>query len=116
MSGNGASKPTFDDELEQLGFVAQGRSRRGGRMWVLPFNRFLEFTVHDYHDTLVFTWRFDLGEFVLERGWQIGAADTSFQELYPQRDVRLSVDIEAVEAEITRVLSTLRFDLADPSL
>lgn len=116
MSGNGASGPTFDDELEELGFTAQGQSRRGGMMWVLPFNRFLEFTVHDYRDTLVLTWRFDLGEYVLERGWQIGAADTSFQELYPQRDVRLEVDIGAVEGEITRVLSTLRLDLGDPSL
>ena len=116
MGGNGASQPTFDDELEALGFVVQGHSRRGGRMWVLGFNRFLEFTVHDYDDSLVFTWRFDLGEYVLERGWQIGAADTSFQELYPQRDVRLAVDVAAVESEITRVLSTLRLDLGDPAL
>lgn len=116
MGGNGASRPTFDDQLEELGFVVQGRSRRGGRMWVLSFNRFLEFTVHDYDDSLVFTWRFDLGEFVLERGWQIGAADTSFQELYPQHDVRLAVDVSAVEAEITRVLRSLRLDLGDPAL
>lgn len=85
-------------------------------MWVLEFNRFLTFTIHDYRDAVVLTWAFDLGEFMLERGWQIGAADTSFQELYPQRDVRLALDIAAVEAEITRVLSTLRLDLGDPSL
>lgn len=107
---------TFDDELEELGFRAQGHSRRGGVMWTLSFNRFLSFTLHDYRDALVLTWSFDLGEFMLERGWQIGAADTSFQELYPQRDVRLPVRIDAVEAEIRRVLGSLRLDLADPSL
>lgn len=113
MSG---TERTFDDDLEELGFRAQGRSRRGGTMWVLPFNRFLTFTLHDYRDSLVFTWSFDLGEFLLERGWQIGAAETSFQELYPQRDVRLAVDIAAVEAEITRTLRSLRLDLGDPGL
>lgn len=107
---------TFDDDLEELGFRVQGRTRRGGVMWSLPLNRFLTFTLHDYHDHVVLTWAFDLGEFLLERGWQIGAAETSFQELYPQRDVRLAVDIGAVEAEITRVLRSLRLDLGDPSL
>ena len=107
---------TFEDDLEELGFRTQGSSRRGGTMWVLPFNRFLTFTLHDYRDALVFTWSFDLGEFLLERGWQIGAAETSFQELYPQRDVRLAVDVGAVEAEITRTLRSLRLDLGDPAL
>lgn len=116
MSGNGATQETFDDQLESLGFRTQGHSRRGGTMWVLPFNRFLTFTVHDYRDRIVFTWSFDLGEYVLERGWQIGAADTTFQQLFPQRDVRLPLDIASVETEITRVLTTLRLDLGDPEL
>ena len=107
---------TFDDELEELGFRAQGGSRRGGMQWVLAFNRHLTFVVHDYSDALVMTWAFDLGEFLLERGWQIGAAETSFQELYPQADVRLPVRIDAVEGEITRVLRSLRLDLGDPDL
>jgi hypothetical protein len=107
---------TFDDELEALGFTVQGSSRRGGRMWVLPFNRYLLFTLHDYDDTIVLTWSFLLGEYALEKGWQVGASETSSSELYPQHDVRLPLDIEAVGAEVTRVLSTLRLDLGDPSL
>jgi hypothetical protein len=107
---------TFDDELEALGFTLQGSSRRGGRMWVLPFNRFLLFTLHDYHDTVVLTWSFLLGEYVLERGWQVGASETSSAELYPQRDVRLPLDVDAVAAEVTRVLTTLRLDLGEPAL
>lgn len=113
---DGDEAATFDDELEHLGFRAQGSSRRGGRMWTLAFNRLLTFTLHDYEDTVVLTWSFALGEYALERGWQIGASETAGQELYPQRDVRLPVDAEAVRGEVTRVLASLRLDLADPAL
>jgi hypothetical protein len=107
---------TFDDELEALGFRVQGGSRRGGRMWALPLNRFLTFTLHDYHDTVVLTWSLALGDLLLERGWQASTTDTSVAEIYPQHDVRLPLDIDAVGGEITRVLASLRLDLGDPSL
>lgn len=115
-SSNGQGEPTFDEQLEALGFSVAGRSRRGGRMWTLPFNSYLTFTLHDYDDTVVLTWTFLLGDYMVARGWQIGASETSYQELYPQRDVRLPLDIDAVQGEITRVLTTLRLDLGDPSL
>ena len=107
---------TFDDELEALGFRAQGESRRGGRMWTLPFNRYLTFMLHDYHDNIVLTWSFELGDYLLARGWQVSTTDTSTTELYPQHDVKLPLDAAALRGEITRVLSTLRLDLGDPSL
>jgi hypothetical protein len=107
---------TFDDQLEALGFRVQGDSRRGGRMWALPFNRFLTFTLHDYHDDVVLTWSFALGDLLLERGWRSSTTDTSVAEIYPQHDVRLPLDIEAVGGEITRVLTSLRLDLGDPHL
>ncbi len=111
MAAQRAGEATFDDELEELGFVAQGESRRGGLMWSLPVNRFLTFALHDYRDHVLFTWSFQAGEFFQERGWLLGAGETTFQELYPQSDVRLAADIGAVEAEIRRVLGTLRLDL-----
>lgn len=111
-----ATEPTFDDQLEALGFRQQGRSRRGGLHWVLPFNSHLTFTLHDYRDAVVMTWSFDLGEYVEERGWVIGSGETSFHQLFPRNDVRLPLDIGAVEAEITRTLRLLRMDLGDPSL
>lgn len=112
----GSGEVTFEDQLEELGFVFQGRTRRGGAMWALRFNRYLEFTVHDYQDSLVVTWACALGEFLHDRGMQIGAGETDSQELYPQADARVPVDLRAVEDEIRRVLARLRFDLADPSL
>ena len=111
-----AGQVTFDHQLRELGFQVQGSSRRGGRMWSLAFNRFLTFVLHDYDDSLVLSWSFALGEYLEQRGWRSSVTDTSVVELYPQHDVRVPVDISAVEGEITRVLGSLRLDLADPAL
>lgn len=110
------STHTFDDELEALGFRVQSTTRRGGRQWALPFNRFLTFVLHDYDDTVVLTWSIALGDYLVERGWQSSTTDTSAAELYPQHDVRLPLDVQAVQGEITRVLASLRIDLGDPAL
>lgn len=107
---------TFDDGLEELGFRLQGMSRRGGRLWTLAFNRALTFTLHDYHDRVVLTWSVAFGEILEDRGWQASVTDLSVMEIYPRADVQLPLRIEAVEAEIRRVLVSLRLDLGDPAL
>lgn len=111
----------MDDDLPrdllEIGFLPTAETRRGGQQWVREHNRFLTFTLHRYgEDELVLTWTFELGDFCLERGMQIGAAETSFQELYPVSDVRVPAEVDAVRAEVHRVLGRLRFDLGDPSL
>lgn len=106
----------FEDELAALGFRPQGASRRGGRMWSLVFNRFLTFVLHAYDDAVVLTWSFALGEYLEEGGWRTSVTDASVIELYPRADVRLPADLDAVGAEITRVLASLRLDLGAPSL
>lgn len=108
-----------DDSLEQqltdLGFREVGRSR-GRPQWQAGVNRHLRFTLFLEDDHVLLTWRFGLGEFMLDRGWQIGGAESASQELYPQRDVRLPADVAEVEAEIRRTLGQLRLDLGDPDL
>lgn len=111
-----ADGTTFDDDLVGLGFLPQGASRRGGQVWVLDFNRFLRFALHDYGSEVVLTWSVDLGDHLEERGWRLSVTDTSTATLYPQHDVRLPTDGDAVRAEITRVLGSLRLDLGDPGL
>lgn len=111
-----ARMETFEAALEALGFVDEGSSRRGGRVWRLELNRFMTFTLHDFGNDVLLTWAFALGEFMLERGMQIGAGETTFQELYPRADMRLPHDPSAVEGEIARTLRRLRFDLGDPDL
>ena len=103
-------------DLLDLGFRPGGVSRRGGRFWSLPFNRHLRFLLHEYDDRLLLTWSFALGEHLLERGWQVSISDETAVELYPAADVVVARDADAVRAEVTRVLATLRLDLGDPEL
>lgn len=110
-----AAQDAFLDELAGLGFVPVQQDRRGVLQLARTPNRFLTQWVHDDGVDVLFTWEFDLGEYVAERDWQIGAAETSLQVLYPQRDVRLPRDLEAVAAEIERVERQLAaVDLAEP--
>lgn len=104
-------------ELESLGFRAVQADRKGTVQYARQPNRFLIEWVHDDGRELLFTWEFDLGEFCESVGWQIGAAETSFQILYPQYDVRIARDLEAVAIEVQRLEDQLRgLDLSDPSL
>ena len=110
-----ADTATLQAELTELGFRQVGESR-GRPQWAAGVNRHLQFTLYLEPDSILLTWRFGLGEYMLERGWQIGGAESASQELYPQHDVRLSPEADAVAAEIRRTLTQLQLDLGDPSL
>lgn len=108
---------TFGDELGSLGFAFVQRDRKGSVQYARRPNRFLTEWVHDNGRQALFTWEFDLGEFVASAGWQIGAAETSFQILYPQYDVQIPRSVDAVAVEVQRLERRLGdVDLADPAL
>ena len=112
-----AAEQTFHDELVSLVFAAQGKDRRGTVQYARRPNRYLTEWIHDDGNEALFKWEFDLGEFCSDVGWQIGAAEHSFQILYPQFDVRIARDIEAVAIEVQRLEQRLNgLDLADPAL
>ncbi len=107
----------FHDELLTIGFEPQQKDRRGTVQYARRPNRYLTERVHDDGDEALFTWEFDLGEFCSHVGWQIGAAEHSFQILYPQYDARIARDLEAVAVEVARLERQLNgLDLADPAL
>lgn len=107
----------FAEQLAALDFVQVQRDRRGVVQWARRPNRYLTEWVHDDGREVLFTWEFDLGEFCSDVGWQIGAAEHSFQILYPQFDVRIARDIDAVAVEVARLEQRLNgLDLADPAL
>lgn len=110
-----ADTATLERDLTELGFRPVGRSR-GRTQWAANVNRYLQFVLYLEGDRVLLTWRFGLGEFMLDRGLQIGGAESASQELYPRRDVRVAAEATAVEAEISRTLATLRFDLGAPDL
>ena len=107
----------FHEALTSLGFELAQRDRRGVVQYSRSPNRYLTEWIHDDGLQALFTWEFDLGTFCEDEGWQIGAAETSFQILYPQFDVRVARDIDAVAVEIQRLERQLNgLDLADPAL
>ena len=107
----------FHAALVSLGFGAHQQDRRGVVQYARRPNRYLTEWVHDDGAEALFTWEFDLGEFCSAVGWQIGAAEHSFQILYPQFDVKIARDIEAVAVEVQRLEQRLsKLDLADPAL
>lgn len=111
------SVAAFGEELSSLGFAPAQRDRRGTVQYARQPNRFLTEWVHDDGRRALFTWEFDLGEYVASAGWQIGAAETSFQILYPQYDVQIPRSLDAVATELQRLEQRLsHIDLADPSL
>lgn len=112
-----APSDAFLEGLATLGFVLVQRDRKGTLQLARMPNQHLTEWVHDDSREVLFTWEFDLGEFVASMEWQIGAAETSFQILFPQFDVKIERDVDAVAAEITRLETQLsHLDLADPSL
>lgn len=107
----------FVEGLAALGFATVQRDRRGVVQYARKPNRYLTEWVHDYGAEALFTWEFDLGEYCSAVGWQIGAAEHSFQILYPQYDVRIGRDVDAVAVEVSRLEQQLNgLDLADPAL
>ncbi|HWH32731.1 MAG TPA: hypothetical protein VNU01_08665 [Egibacteraceae bacterium] len=116
MAGTNGSDG-FAAELAGLGFHLLQRDRQGLLQYARKPNRYLTEWVHDDGRELLFTWEFELGEFCEAMGWQIGAAETSFQILYPQFDARLARDAAAVTGEIDRLEQRLAsLNLADPAL
>jgi hypothetical protein len=113
---NDPTAPTFDDQLEALGFRARSVTRRGGRRWDMEFNRVLTFMLHDYEDHVVLTWECAVGRLFAEREWRASSGEPGEIELFPAYDVKLPLDIAAISSEITRALLTLRLDLGAPDL
>lgn len=102
-TGDEVELDAFMAGLMSLDFYLVQQDRRGVLQFARRPNRFLTEWVHDYGDDVLFTWEFSLGEYVSDTGWQIGAADHTFQILYPQFDVRLPRDIDEVGIELQRL-------------
>ena len=114
---DGPVSDELHDGLLSLDFHAVQADRKGVVQYARRPNRFLTEWVHDDGEELLFTWEFDLGEFCKAVDWQIGAAETSFQILFPQFDVRIARDLEAVAIEVSRLEEQMRtLDPSDPSL
>jgi hypothetical protein len=106
----------FDEALERFGFHLREERGfgHGAHLHVANPNRYLTFTVHAYPDgTAIFSWEFALGEYLAERGLQVGSDEALNQFVFPREDLRGRQDgawlIGAIE-QTEAMLSTIRLD------
>ena len=108
----------FGEALAAYGFeLEQERRAHGVRAYAARPNRYLTYWVHAYDDgTALFTWEFEITDYLLERGMQLGTAESLNLFLFPVEDLRgrqdgawLAHAIETAEARLRSV------DLANPA-
>lgn len=105
----------FRDDLEALGFrlIEERRMLK----YAMQVNRYLTYWVHwDPPERAVyFTWELAIGEFMGDRGLQLGSNEALNSFLFPQHDARGPEELEFVVAEMDRAEQVLRsLDFAEP--
>jgi hypothetical protein len=107
----------FVEELGRLGFApSQDRPSGGVRTYACPRGRFLTYWLHAYDDgSALFTWEFAVGEYLSERGIQLGSNEVLNLFMFPTQDERGPQQTEWVEAVMARAGATLgSLDFANP--
>lgn len=107
----------FGEALTALGFERSDERgfRAGGvELYVARPNAFTTYTVHAAPDgAATFSWEFALGDYLAERGIQVGSDETLNQFMYPRQDIVGSQDgtwlIGAIE-QTQALLGAIRFD------
>jgi hypothetical protein len=110
----------LEEALTTLGFELS--DERGFRpnevaLFTAHPNEFMSHMVQAYPDgTAIFSWEFALGDYLAERGIQVGSDETLNQFMYPREDVRGPQDgawlIGAIE-QTEALLSSIRLDKPD---
>lgn len=107
----------FQEALARLGFAhdtQRGFAREDAVLYTSQPNEFMIYNVYAYSDgTALFSWEFALGDYLAERGLQVGSDEALNQFLYPREDQRgrqdgawLAGAIEQTEA----MLGAIRLD------
>ena len=81
----------FEEALSTLGFrLGEQRAFGGGaRLYEAHPNAFMTYTVQASDDgTAIFSWEFALGEYLAERGLQVGSDEALNQFVFPREDLR----------------------------
>lgn len=111
----------FTETLAAHGFRESDERRVGGgrsRQFVATPNRFTTYSVRaDEDGTATFSWEFAVGEYLADRGIQIGSDETLNQFMFPREDVRGPQDADWLDGAIDRALlalASLRFDDPEP--
>lgn len=106
-----ATPEEFEADLQALNFrLVQQRASTGVRQYAREESQWLTFWVHwDPRDgSVLFTWELALGEFMSDRGLQVGSNEELNSFLYPKYDARGEADIAFVVQELDRAEAVLR--------
>lgn len=103
-----SDQASFRDDLQALGYRLV-EERRGVYQYALQSNRYLAFWVHWNPSAreVLFTWECAIGEYMAERGLQLGSNEALNSFLFPQADARGPEDIAFVVQEMDRAEETL---------
>jgi hypothetical protein len=106
----------FGESLERFGFRSREERGlgRGAQLFQSNPNRYLTYTVHAYPDgTAIFSWEFAIGDYLADRGIQIGSDEALNQFMYPREDVHGPQEAAWLEDVMDRArlaLAAVRFD------
>ena len=105
----------FDEAAQALGFLPRERRSvgvAGARVLEAKPNAYMTYVVQAYPDgTALFTWEFALGEYLAQRGIQMGSDETLNQFIYPRQDLRGPQDapwLASVIEETEEMLAQIR--------
>jgi hypothetical protein len=103
---------TLDDYLRQQDFEILQRTRDGANRYVRRANRFLRFWVTWFTDGMIeFTWEFELGAYLIEKGFSISVQDELSLLLFPAAEVRGPADAQWLAEQI--LIAEARFESVD---
>ena len=94
----------FHADLTALGFKLIQQDRKGIAQYSWKATRYLTYWLHwnTYDGDVLFTWELDLGDFMHDRGLQVGANETLNTFLFPQYDAKGPAEIQFVVQELDR--------------
>ncbi len=100
----------FHEDLLSLGFRLTQEGKRGTTQYQMRATRYLTYWVHwnPQEEELLFTWEHSIGEFMHDRGMQIGANELLNIFLFPQHDAKGPAEIAFVAQELDRAELILR--------
>ena len=107
----------FMETAERFGFKAeQDRPGRGVRTYAARPNRFLTYWLHVYDEgSALLTWEFAVTDYLLERGIQLGSAESLNLFMFPSQDDRGPQDAAWLTHALDQAEARLRsVDFADP--
>lgn len=98
-----AERETLESDLAALGYRLV-EERKGVYQYALQVNRYLTYWVHwtPGAGEVLFTWECAIGEFMADRGLQLGSNEALNSFLFPQHDARGPEDVAFVVQEMDR--------------